>query len=135
MTDTITDLEHARGVAMFHKVFGPAYGEVLAGQLADDAGTIHRIAMTRIGPEIWMRDNADIRTKVLCAIAIFTAMGREEVKFFMRAAFIHGATRAEIEDIILLAGLEAGFPAATLGAKRLAEAEAEHAAFTGQQQA
>jgi alkylhydroperoxidase/carboxymuconolactone decarboxylase family protein YurZ len=129
MANPIDPAEHARGVAMFHKVFGPDFGDELARQLDETAGEVNRVVMTRIGPEIWERDTVDIRTKILCAVAIFAAMGREEVKYFMRAALIHGVTRPEIEDILLLAGLEAGFPNAAIAARRLGEVEAEHAAF------
>jgi alkylhydroperoxidase/carboxymuconolactone decarboxylase family protein YurZ len=118
-----------RGVAMFRKVFGDTYGSYLASRFAGDEGSFSHIVMTRIGPEIWERDNLDIRAKVLCAIGIFTALGKEEVRFFMRAAIIHGCSRAEIEDVLLLAGLESGFPNAAAAARILDEAEEEQRRF------
>lgn len=120
---------------MFQKVFGDAFGEELAKQLHEGSTGLDRVVMTRIGPEIWESDVVDVRTKILCAVAIFAAMGREEVKFFMRAALIHGFGRAEIEDILLLAGLESGFPNAVVAGRRLAEVEQEHSAFLARNQA
>jgi 4-carboxymuconolactone decarboxylase len=121
--------DYSRGIALFRNLFGPELGAELArgGQYAGD--TFRQVVWAGIGPEIWERPSLNMRTKVLLLVGMFAVMGRPEIKLFMRAAFHHGVTRAEIEDILLLAGLEAGMPNAAAGFARLAEAEAEQAAF------
>ncbi len=109
------EIERAR--QMFVRVFGPHYGAQLMAQL--DEGDFNRRLMCRIAPEVWDLDSVDVKTKVLCAIAACTA-AHQNVKYFVRAALHHGITRAQIEEVILLAGLESGFPAAGV-AKRLAD--------------
>lgn len=125
-----TQAELARARSMFHKVFGSAYGEALMSQLDGSIAEFNAIIMCHISPVIWERDALDIKSKVLCAVAIFAAMNRADVKYFVRAAIHHGATRQEIDEVILLVGLESGFPNATAAAKWVNEAFQEHAEFT-----
>ena len=66
----------------------------------------------RIGPLVWMRDMLPIKTRMFVAIATVAALDREDVKYFMRSAFCHGAAREVIEEVLLVAGQEAGYPAA-----------------------
>ena len=124
-----TQAELTRARAMFHKVFGAAYGEALMSQLQGEAADFNAIVMCRIGPEIWEPDALDIRSKVLCAIAIFVSMNRPEVKYFVRAALHHGCTRAQIDEVLLLAGVDSGFPNAAAAQKHVNEAFQEHAEF------
>ncbi len=124
-----TQAELARARNMFHKVFGPAYGEALMGQLDGNIAEFNAIIMCHISPVIWERDALAIKTKVLCAVAIFAAMNRSDIKYFVRAAIHHGATRQEIDEVILLVGLESGFPNATAGGRWVNEAFQEHAEF------
>jgi alkylhydroperoxidase/carboxymuconolactone decarboxylase family protein YurZ len=119
----------ARAKAMFVRIFGPDYGAALMYQLRGEAAEFNAIVMCRIGPEIWDLDDLDIRSKVLCAIAIFCVLNRAEIKFFIRAAIHHGVTRKQIEEVLLLAGLESGFPNAANAQRYVKEAYAEHAAF------
>lgn len=125
----------ARGAAMFRAVFGDAYGDFLARQLHEGAVGLNRVVMTQIAPNIWEREALPMKTRLFVAIASLATLGRDDVKFFMRGAFAHGATRAEIEDVLLVVGLESGFPAATRAARTLDEAEAEHAAFVAEYEA
>lgn len=125
-----TRKEMTRARAMFVRIFGPDYGEALMDQLRGEAADFNAIVMCRIGPEVWDLDELDIRSKVLCAIAIFCVMNRAEIKFFIRAAIHHGVTRKQIEEVIMLAGLESGFPNAANAQKYVKEAYADHAAFT-----
>ena len=123
------DPELERGFAMFRKVFGEELGSHLAQKFSAKSGSMSQVVMTRIAPEIWERDNLDIRTKLLCAVAIFAAIGNDEVKLFMRGAMVHGCTFQEIEDVLLLAGLETGFPNAMAASRLLDEAVDEQQRF------
>lgn len=118
-----------RARAMFVRIFGPDFGTALMDQLRGEAAEFNAIVMCRIGPEVWDLPKLDIRTKVMCAIAIFCVMNRPEIKFFIRAAIYHGFTRKEIEEVLMLAGLESGFPNAANAQKFVKEAYAEHEAF------
>jgi alkylhydroperoxidase/carboxymuconolactone decarboxylase family protein YurZ len=118
-----------QGIEMFTRIFGPDYGAELAKQLYESASDFNDIVMGKIAPEIWGLREVDIPIKLLCCIAIFTALNRDEIKFFVRGAIYHGITRQQINEIILLAGLESGFPGANAAYRRANEAYAEHEAF------
>lgn len=71
----------------------------------------HRIAAQVMLP-VWELSRVDLRTKILCCVALFTGLHRDEVKFFVMMAKAHGIPEYELEEVILLTGLEAGFPTA-----------------------
>ena len=121
-----SEQELERGRRMFHRIFGPEYGEELCAQLGE--GEFNRILMCRIAPEIWELDALDFKSKILCAIAASTA-AHQDVRYFVRAGLQHGLSRREMEQCILLAGLESGFPAAGVAKRLLDDACQAHAAM------
>ena len=123
MVNEFTKEELSRGREMFHKIFGPDYGEELCKQLQD--GEFNQILMCRIAPEIWGLDSVDLKTKILCVIAVCTAQ-KLDVGYFIRAGIFHGISRREMEHIMLLAGLESGFPAAGVARRQIDAAYAAH---------
>ena len=111
-----TDDEIARAEQMFKKIFGPDYGAELCDQLNE--GDFNKVLMCRIAPEVWELHGADLRTKILCVIAVCTAQ-KLDVSYFIRAALFHKISIEEIESVMLLAGLEAGFPAAGIARRQI----------------
>lgn len=81
----------------------------------------HSVAMQVMTP-IWESERLDLRTRILCCIAIFTALNKSEVKFFMKMAAHHQIPREDVEEVLLLTGLEAGFPAAEMAVQLLVAA-------------
>jgi hypothetical protein len=120
---SVSDEELDRARAMFVHVFGPDYGLELCSQLGE--GEFNRVLMCRIAPNVWQPGEADIRVKVLCAIAVCTAV-QQDIRYFVRAAIHHGISRRQIEEIILLAGLEGGFPAASVARRLIEDAYQQH---------
>jgi len=123
MSDEKIDPEVA---TMFERIFGAELGEQLCRSLHDESPWFNAVVAKNIAPVVWNRSGMDMRTKVLCAIAIFSAMGKDEAELFMRAALIHGVSVEEIQDLLLLVGLETGFPNASRGARLLTRAQACH---------
>lgn len=126
-----SEAELERGRAMFLRIFGPDYGAELCDQL--EQNDFNRQLMTRIAPEVWDQDEVDLKTMILCAIGIITA-ARHDVAYFVRAGIHHGITRGEMEAVIMLAGLEAGFPSAGEARRRLDQAYADHQAMLERQE-
>lgn len=121
---TPDELDHAR--RMFRRIFGDDYGEELCAQLAE--GEFNQVLMCRIAPNIWDQEAVDLKTKILCAIALLTA-AHQDCRYFVRAAIHHGLTRRQVEDILLLAGLETGFPAASVGRRSVEQGYQDHLAM------
>lgn len=113
----------------FIMMFGQAYGGYLARQVHEGSVGINRFIMCDIGPRIWGRDKLDLKTRMFVAIASLATLGRGDVKFFIRGAFCNGATREEVEEVLLVTGQEAGYPCAALAGRHLDEAEREHLEF------
>ena len=127
MKDNSNNEEINRGREMFKKIFGPHYGEELSEQLHQ--GEFNRIAMCKIAPEIWELDGIDLKTKILCVIGICTAQ-KLDVSYFIRAAIYHDINRRAIEHVMLLAGLEAGFPSALMARRQIDDAFQSHETMT-----
>ncbi|MDR2872802.1 MAG: carboxymuconolactone decarboxylase family protein [Xanthomonadaceae bacterium] len=132
---TYDDSALARGAANFKHMFGEIYGAELCKQLHEGAVGMNRFVMTQVGPLVWERDGLDMKTRMFVALAVLAALGREDTRFFMRGAFCNGATREEIEEVLIVTGQEAGFPCAARAAERLDEAEAQHKAMMARHEA
>lgn len=118
----------ARFKAVCLRLWGPTKGEEIHSWiLAERPAHFHQMTMQVMVP-IWEMNSVDIRTKILCCMSLFVGMNRDEQRFFMLMAAHHGVTQAEIEEILLLIGLEAGFPTAEKAIGILQDVYAEHVA-------
>ena len=118
-------------LALYQHLFGSAYGKRVHGRVKEGQGDLIAYINTFVVREMWMRPGLDLKTKMLVAIGMFLALHREEVKFFVIGALTHGATRQEIEEVVILAAVEAGFPAALHGSTWISEAYADYERFEG----
>src|SRR5688500_9312312 len=59
---------------------------------------------------MWEMDRVELKTKILCCITLFVGLGKEEVRFFLKMAVHHGIPREQVEEMVIMAGLESGFP-------------------------
>jgi 4-carboxymuconolactone decarboxylase len=63
--------------------------------------------------EIWTRPGLPRHTRSLLTLAMMVALNREEeFRMHVRAAFNNGATRPEIEEVLLQSAIYCGLPAA-----------------------
>lgn len=116
------DAMEARFKAVCLKLWGPEGGEETYQWIKKTRPVyFHSLAIQAMTP-IWESDRLDIKTKVLCCIGVFTALNRTEVEFFMKMAAYHKIPREEVEEILLLTGLEAGFPVAEMAVQYLTKA-------------
>ena len=122
----VTSDELNRARTMFRRIFGDDYGEELCAQLGE--GDFNQLLMCRIAPEVWEKDTVDLRAKILCAIALLAA-SHQDCRYFVRAAIHHGLTRKQVEEILLLTGLETGFPAASVGRRAVEQGYQDHLAM------
>lgn len=116
----------ARAREMFLRVFGPDYGAELCGQLGE--GYFNEVLMCEIAPHVWASGETPLPSKVLCAIVLLAATN-QDCSYFIRAAIHHDISRRQVEEVLLLAGLEAGFPAAGVARRRIDGALEAHQAM------
>ncbi len=100
----------ARFRAITHRLWGKEQGDEVHQWICDTRPPYFHEMIVRVMVPLWEMDKVDLRTKILCGIGIFTALHRDEVEFFVKMANHHGIPQVEVEEIMLLAGLEAGFP-------------------------
>jgi alkylhydroperoxidase/carboxymuconolactone decarboxylase family protein YurZ len=120
------DLEK-RFRAITHKLWGAEEGEQIYRWIkATRPPSIHAKLIQVMVP-IWELDKVDLKTKILCAISLFTGKHLREVEFFFKMAAHHKIPREHCEEILMLVGLEAGFPAAEMAIEILKKVYDEHA--------
>ncbi len=93
-----------------HKLWGKERGDEFHKWIVDNRPPYFHEKLVRVMVPIWEMNKVDLKTKILCGISAFTALHRDEVEFFMHMAAYHGIQREEVEEILLLVGLESGFP-------------------------
>ena len=101
-----------KGLETFSKMFGPEYSEKFIDELETISPDFARIVSNFLLPEIWALAKVDLKTKILCAFSALAALGRPETRTFAYGAYAQGVSREELTEIILIVGIEAGFPAA-----------------------
>jgi alkylhydroperoxidase/carboxymuconolactone decarboxylase family protein YurZ len=119
----ITDEELERARRMFRRVFGDDYGGELCAQLGE--GEFNQVLMCRIAPQVWEADAVPLPSKILCAIVLLAA-AHQDCRYFIRAAIHHGISRRQVEEVLLLAGLESGFPAAGTARRAVEQGYQDH---------
>ena len=124
------DLE-SRFRAICLKLWGDEQGEEIYQWIRTSRPAFFHSKVREVMAPIWEMDGVELRTKILCSIAMFTAQHKQEVEFFMKMAAHHRIPQEEVEEILLLAGLECGFPAAEMAVDILARVYSEHEARFG----
>ena len=124
------DLE-SRFRAICLKLWGDEQGEEIYEWIRTSRPPLFHSKVREVMVPIWEMNGVDLRTKILCSIAMFTAQHKQEVEFFMKMAAHHKIPREEVEEILLLVGLECGFPAAEMAVDILTRVYAEHEARFG----
>jgi alkylhydroperoxidase/carboxymuconolactone decarboxylase family protein YurZ len=107
------DQVHAAGRRHLAGLIGEAATAEFQARLAALHPDFERYVTGFIFGEVRDRPGLDRRTQALCVLAVLTAVGQPpQLAANIRYALAAGATRAEIEEVFLLAAPFAGFPAA-----------------------
>lgn len=93
----------------------PGHGQRRLAQLERIDPPFRKIVEDVIYGGLYAREVLDQKTRELCAVAALTIIGRTaQLRTHMRAALGAGATRIEIQEVIIQMGIYGGMPA-TLG--------------------
>jgi 4-carboxymuconolactone decarboxylase len=81
----------------------------------------HHITRAAWG-DSWQRDALDLKTRSLITVAMLTALGKtHELKGHVRGALNNGATKEELQEVLLHAAIYCGVPTAVEGFRAAAE--------------
>ena len=79
--------------------------------IAAQMGAVGRYALDFAFGEIWSRTQLARRDRSLVVVSALSALGRgDELRFHIPGALRHGVTRQEIEELLLMVVVYAGFP-------------------------
>jgi len=114
--------------AITHKLWGKEDGEEVYQWIkATRPPAFHKKIVDVMVP-IWELNKVELKTKILCGISLFAGTHKPEVEFFFKMAAHHGIPRSHVEEVLMLTGLEAGFPTAEMAIEILVKVYDEHAA-------
>jgi 4-carboxymuconolactone decarboxylase len=117
-----TDSAFEQGLAKRTQVMGqPFVDKAFAGATDFTLPMQHHITRAAWG-DTWQRDGLDLKTRSLITVAMLTALGkRHELKGHVRGALNNGATKEELQEVLLHAAIYCGLPSAVEGFRAAAE--------------
>jgi 4-carboxymuconolactone decarboxylase len=117
-----TDAAFQNGLATRTQVMGQAFvDKAFAGMTEFTEPIQHHITRAAWG-DTWQRDGLDLKTRSLITVAMLTALGKShELKGHVRGALNNGATKEELQEVLLHAAIYCGVPAAVEGFRAAAE--------------
>jgi len=117
-----TDAAFQNGLAKRTQVMGlPFVDKAFAGASDFTLPMQHHITRAAWG-DSWQRDGLDLKTRSLITVAMLTALGKtHELKGHVRGALNNGATKEELQEVLLHAAIYCGVPTAVEGFRAAAE--------------
>jgi 4-carboxymuconolactone decarboxylase len=117
-----TDAAFQNGLAKRTQVMGqPFVDKAFAGASDFTLPMQHHITRAAWG-DTWQRDGLDLKTRSLITVAMLTALGKtHELKGHVRGALNNGATKEELQEVLLHAAIYCGVPTAVEGFRAAAE--------------
>ncbi len=104
----------ADGAAVFARLTGrdeSSDPEAMLAVLEEQLGPIGTAAIEFAFGDIWARPQLSRRDRSLLIVSLLTALGRDrELDFHIPGAFRHGLSVAELEEVMLMLTVYAGFP-------------------------
>lgn len=121
MTEPTHSDTYERGIEMRRAVLGSKHVDRSLAQVSEFSRPVQELVTEYCWGVIWNRDGLERRTRSLLNLAMLTVLNRShELALHVRGAINNGVTIAEIQEVLLQAGIYAGVPAA-LEAFRVAE--------------
>jgi 4-carboxymuconolactone decarboxylase len=107
------DEQHAAGLRLRSQVMG---ADFVARAFADTdrfAQDFQNLVTRNAWGAVWDRGALELRTRSLVTLGMLIALGRShEIKGHVRGALNNGATRAEIQEVLIHSTVYCGFPLA-----------------------
>ncbi len=106
----------AMGRALMHKLHGERSQQGYASPTNTTTAKLYPVAIQYGYGEIWHRPDLDHRSRMICAVASFTALNLTgQLEKFVQAALNMDLSRDEVIEVIIQTGPYSGFPKALNG--------------------
>ncbi len=108
----MSDAIYRKGVKIRKEVLGAQREAERKGQDDEFSMPLRDFTTRYVWGEIWSRKGLPRKTRCLLNIGMLTALRCEsELKSHVRGALLNGATKTEIREVLLQAGVYCGVPA------------------------
>jgi len=112
---------YEQGLKIRRQVLGAEHVDRSLANASDFARPLQEMVTTNCWGGVWTRPGLTLRERSLINIGMLTAMGRlHELRVHVRGALNNGATREELQEVLLQTAIYCGLPAA-LDATRAVE--------------
>lgn len=112
---------YEEGIAIRKQVLGAEHVERALEKVSEFARPMQELVTEYCWGTVWSRDGLSLRDRSLLNIAMLTILNRgHELALHVRGAINNGATKEELQEVIMQAAIYAGVPAA-LESFRIAE--------------
>jgi 4-carboxymuconolactone decarboxylase len=114
--------DFTQGLAKRKQVMGEDFVANAFGGATDFSLPIQHYITKNAWGDVWQRPGLDLKTRSLITVAMLTAMGKQhELKGHVRGALNNGASKEEIQEVLLHASIYCGLPAAVDAFRTAAE--------------
>ncbi|WBY01778.1 carboxymuconolactone decarboxylase family protein [Ramlibacter tataouinensis] len=116
------DPQFQTGLATRRQVLGEEYVQGSLDKATDFTAPLQEFVTRNAWGNTWQRPGIDLRTRSIVTLSLLLARGQmHEFKIHVRGALNNGVTPAELQEIILHAGVYCGAPIAVDGFRAAAE--------------
>ena len=103
---------YEKGRELMREMVGSEASEEVVDRFKDLHPDFERFVMEFVMGDLYSRDGLDLKTRLLCTIAALTVLGRQDqLRVHIARSVGAGATREEVEEVLLQMGAFGGFPA------------------------
>ena len=103
---------YKQGLAVMQDMAGETSAEEVAARFRDLHPDFERFVIEFVMGDLYGRPGLGLKTRLLCTVAALTVLGRQEpLKGHLERALGAGATRTELEEVMLQMCAFGGFPA------------------------
>ena len=121
MTQT-SSKDYEKGLATRKQVLGEDFVARAFATATEFTQPIQEFITRNAWGDTWQRPGLDLKTRSLLTVAMLTALGKQhELKTHVRGALNNGATKEEIQEVLLHASIYCGLPAAVDAFRSAAE--------------
>ena len=114
--------DYDQGLVTRKQVMGEDFVANALGNATEFTAPIQQYITRNAWGDTWQRPGLDLKTRSLITVAMLTALGKQqELKGHVRGALNNGATKEEIQEVLLHASIYCGLPAAVDAFRSAAE--------------
>lgn len=103
---------YEKGLELMREMVGQDQANTICERFRELHPDFERFVMEFVMADLYARDGLDLKTRLLCTVSALTVLGRQDqLRVHIQRAMGAGATREELEEVMLQMCAFGGFPA------------------------